>query len=170
MSSDAGFWVKQLIDEHGVALEAFLFHRTQSHADAIEIAQETYVRMLQLKDKDAIRNPRAYMFTVADRLATEHAIKQGRARSALDVSDPMLEAELAYDPAVEDQIDRAADAARLNKVLAELPPKCRTAFRLQHEYGMSYEEIAQHLGVTIHSVKKYLQQALAHCRNRLEPP
>jgi RNA polymerase sigma factor (sigma-70 family) len=169
MAADARSWVERLFREHGSALEAFLYRRTGSHADAIELAQETYLRMLQIKDLDAIRNPKAYMFSVAANLATEHGVRQGRTRAALDISDPLLEAELSHDPSFADQIDHADSTARVREVLAELPPKCRAAFYLQHGHGLSYEEIARHLGVSTHMVKKYLSQAILHCRRRLGP-
>jgi RNA polymerase sigma factor (sigma-70 family) len=170
MGDGSRSWVERLVREHGSALEAFLYRRTGSHADAIELAQETYVRMLQIKDMDAIRNPKAYMFSVAANLGTEHSTRQGHARGTLDISDPVLEAELSHDPSFAEQIDHADRAARVREALAELPAKCRAAFYLKYGHGMSYEEIAQHLGVSMHMVKKYLSQAILHCRRRLAPP
>src|SRR5438552_6747281 len=148
-------WVERLFREHGSVLEAFLYRRTGSHADAIELAQETYVRMLQIKDMDAIRNAKAYMFSVAANLAKEQATRQARARSTLDISDPVLEAELSHDPSLADQIDHADLAAQVREALAELPAKCRAAFYLQHGHGMRYEDIAQHLGASTHLLKQY---------------
>jgi RNA polymerase sigma-70 factor (ECF subfamily) len=52
-------------------------------------------------------------------------------------------------------------------VLAQLSPKCRAAVVLQYRYGLSYEDIAERLDVSPHMVKKYLAQALAHCRRRM---
>jgi len=169
MAVGTRFWVERLFREHGSALEAFLYRRTGNHADAIELAQEAYLRMLQIKDMDAIRNPKAYMFSVAANLATEHGVRQGRVRGPLDISDPVLEAELSHDPSFADQIDDADSTARVRAALAELPAKCRAAFYLQHGHGLSYEEIARHLGVSTHMVKKYLSQAMLHCRRRLGP-
>jgi RNA polymerase sigma-70 factor (ECF subfamily) len=156
--------------EHGRALEAYLYRLTGSHADAIELAQEAYLRMLQIKDRDAIRNPKAYMFRVAANLATEHGVRQGRERGTLDIGDPVLEAELSQEPGFAEQIDDADRSARLREALAELPAKCRAAFYLKYGHGMSYEEIARHLGVSTHTVKKYLSQAILHLRRRLGPP
>jgi len=170
MGSGMRSWVERLYWEHGSALEAFLYRWTGSHPDAIELANETYLRMLQIKDRDAIRSPKAYMFSVAANLAKEHATRQGRARGTLDIADPMLEAELSHDPSPAEQIDHADLAAQVRAALAELPAKCRAAFYLQHGHGMSYEEIAQHLGVSTHMVKKYLSQAILHCRRRLGSP
>lgn len=170
MQGDARSCVERLFREHGSALEAFLYQRTRSHADAIELAQETYVRMLQIRDMAGIRNPKAYMFSVAANLAVEHATRQGRARGTLDIDDPVLEAELSHDPSFADQIDEADSTARLDAALAELPARCRAAYWLQIGHGMSYEEIARHLGVSKETVKKDLSKVIQHCRQRLEPP
>src|SRR5438552_15332488 len=93
-------WVERLFREHGSVLEAFLYRRTGSHADAIELAQETYVRMLQIKDMDAIRNAKAYMFSVAANLAKEQATRQARARPPLASSDRSLGADPRLDPSL----------------------------------------------------------------------
>jgi len=49
-------------------------------------------------------------------------------------------------------------------VLEQLPSRWRTALLLQHRYGLTYQEIAERLGVSSNMVKKYLAQGLAHCR------
>lgn len=162
--------VERLYREHGRALEAFLYRLTGSHADAIELAQETYVRMLQIKDMAGIRNPKAYMFRVAINLVAEHHAKQGRAGACLDISDPELEAEISHDPSVGEQIDAAELAARRDAALAELPARCRNAYWLAYEHGMSYEEIARLFGVSKETVKKDLSRAIRHLRKRLERP
>jgi DNA-directed RNA polymerase specialized sigma24 family protein len=38
---------------------------------------------------------------------------------------------------------------------------------MQYWHGMSYEQIGERLGVSSHMVKKYLSQAVAHCRRRM---
>jgi RNA polymerase sigma-70 factor (ECF subfamily) len=52
-------------------------------------------------------------------------------------------------------------------VIDQLSPKCRAALILQYWHGLSYEEIGQRLGVSSNMVKKYLSQALVHCRRRM---
>jgi RNA polymerase sigma-70 factor (ECF subfamily) len=170
MEGDIRSCVERLFREHGRALVAFLYRRTGSYPDAIELAQETSVRMLQIKDMDAIREPKAYMFRIAHNLAVEHATRQGRARATLHVSDQALEAELAQDPSFAEQIDQTQFAARLHEALAELPARCRNGFWLQHAHGMSYEEISRHFGVSKETVKKDLSRVIKHLRQRLEPP
>jgi len=159
--------VGRLFAEQGSALQAFLRRRVRRQADAAELAQEVYVRMLRVADMTTIRNPEAYLYTVATNLAREHARQQPSDSRLLDVDDPLLQEQLAELPAFGGQIDTEQRIERLREVLGQLPPKCHAAVVLQYWHGLSYEEIAQRLGVSTHMVKKYLSQALVHCRRRM---
>ena len=159
--------VERLFSEHGGALRAFLYRRVRKHPDAAELAQEVYVRMLRVTDMDSIRNPEAYLYTVASNLAKEHARNERRDAAALDVDDPLVQEQLAELPSFGGQLDHEQRIRRLREVLQQLPAKCQAAVVLQYWHGQSYEEIAQRLGVSTHMVKKYLSQALLHCRRRM---
>jgi len=167
MADDNQAWVEQLFCEHGSALKGYLYRQSGNEQDAKELVQETYLRMLQIKDRDAIRDPKRYMFTIAGNLAKQHGREQGRERGTFDVNEASLEGELSYHPSFGDQIDEDAHLRRLREVFAELPVKCRAAYILQTAHGLSYAEIAQQLGVSTDMVKKYLSQALLHCRRRM---
>ena len=78
-----------------------------------------------------------------------------------------MQERLAELPAFAGQLDMEQSIRWLSHVLSELPPKCRAALVLQYWHGLSYEEIAQRLGVSTNMVKKYLSQALVHCRERM---
>ena len=51
--------------------------------------------------------------------------------------------------------------------MGELPPPCQAAVVLAYEDGLSYREIAEHLGVSKPMVQKYLAQALSYCRQKV---
>jgi len=159
--------VERLFSEHGGALQAFLYRRVRKHPDAAELAQEVYVRMLRVTDVASVRNPEAYLFAVASNLAKEHAQRETQARSAVDIEDPRVQEQLAELPSFGGQLDRDQRVKRLREVLDQLSPKCRAAVVLQYWHGLSYEEIGERLGVSANMVKKYLSQALAHCRRRM---
>jgi|SRR5579862_1920569 RNA polymerase sigma factor (sigma-70 family) len=159
--------VGRLFAEHGSALQAFLYRRVRRQPDAAELAQEVYLRMLRVPDMSTIRNPEAYLYTVASNLAKEHARQESKDARALDVEDPLVQEQLAELPAVAGQLDTEQRVKRLREVLGQLPAKCQAAVVLQYWDGLSYEEIAQRLGVSTHMVKKYLSQALVHCRRRM---
>ncbi len=159
--------VGRLFAERGGALQAFLSRRVRRQSDAAELAQEVYVRMLRVPDTDAIRNPEAYLFAVASNLVREHVQRDSIAAKALDIHDPLIQEQLAELPAFEGELDGEQRVRRLREVLQQLSPKCHAAVVLQYWHGLSYEEIAERLGVSTSMVKKYLSQALAHCRRRM---
>ena len=159
--------LERLFSEQGGALQAFLSRRVRKHPDAAELAQEVYLRMLRVPDMTSVRNPEAYLYAVASNLAKEHAHREARDRSALDIDDPSVQEQLAELPSFAGQLDREKTIKRLREVLDQLSPKCRAAVVLQYWHGLTYEEIGQRLGVSANMVKKYLSQAIVHCRRRM---
>src|SRR5450755_930332 len=70
--------VGRLFAEHRGALQTFFRRRIRRKADAADLAQEVYVRMLRISDQEAIRNPVHYLYTVANNLVKEHALLDQR--------------------------------------------------------------------------------------------
>jgi RNA polymerase sigma factor (sigma-70 family) len=161
--------VERLFAEHGGALQGFFRRRIRSRADASDLAQEVYLRMLRLKDLQAIRNPVSYLYTVANNLVKEHAVLERRQASGTDIDVEELAAheQLETLPAFDGDLDAAQRAARLRVVLRQLRPKCQAAVALRFTEGLSYREIAIRLGVSPQMAKKYVSQALVHCRRRM---
>jgi RNA polymerase sigma-70 factor (ECF subfamily) len=159
--------VERLFAERSGPLRAFFYRRLHHRPDAAELTQEVYVRILRMSDTDVIRNPDAFLYTVASNLAKERRVLAQRYVTGIDTDGatrPELMAEL---PDVMGQVDTLQRINRLREVLQQLSPKCRAAVLLQYWHGMSREEIAVQLGVSTNMVKKYLSQALAHCRRRM---
>jgi RNA polymerase sigma factor (sigma-70 family) len=165
MSETKKALLERLFAQHGAALLAFFYQRVRRRPDAAELAQEVYLRMLRVSDIEAIRNPEAYLYTVASNLAKEHRVLEQRSANTLDIDDA---AELLADltPASA-EIDTERRIKRLREVLRQLSPKGQAAVALHYWHGMNYQEVALQLGVSTHMVKKYLSQALAHCRRRM---
>ena len=159
--------VERLFAEQRGALQAFFYRRARCRPDAKDLAQEVYLRMLRIPDLDLIRNPEAYLFTVASNLAKEHAVNERRHGTSVDVDDADVQEQLTELPSFGSQIDAAQRVARLHEVLGQLSPKCHAAVVLQYRHGLSYADIGERLGISTHMVKKYLGQALGHCRRRM---
>jgi RNA polymerase sigma factor (sigma-70 family) len=160
--------IKRLFSEHGTTLQAFFRRRIRVTHDAPDLAQEVYIRMLRVSDTDAIRNPELYLYTVANNLVKENAVSEKRRAAWDDIDDIAVQEQLAELPQFDGEIDTSLRVRRLHEVLAQLSPKCRATVLLQYGHDLSYEEIGTRLGISSHMVKKYLAQALTHCRRRME--
>ena len=159
--------VERLFAEQRGALQAFFRRRARCRLDAADLAQEVYLRMLRVADTDAIRDLEAYLFGVASHVAKEHAAVEWRRGRTVDVEDASIQEQIAELPSFDGQIDTEQRVTRLREVLRQLPPKCQAAVVLQYRYGLSYAEIAERLEISAHMVKKYVGQALGHCRRRM---
>jgi RNA polymerase sigma factor (sigma-70 family) len=156
--------VEKLFAQHSDALQAFFYRRIRTKPDAADLAQEVYLRILRVTDTDAIRNPEAYLYTVAANLLKENAVADRRQTDLVGSADGC---EPEAPVSVDGSLDTSRRVERLRVVLRQLPPKCQAAVLLQYRHGLSYEQIANRLGVSPHMVKKYLAQALIHCRRRM---
>ncbi len=165
MSESKNTLMQLLFAEHRGGLHNFFRRRVK--VDAQDLAQEVYVRMLRLNNAQAIRNPELYLYTVANNLVKEHAVVERRLNTADDVDDFAIQEQLAELPRFENDIDTGELVKRLRLALAELSPKCQAAVAMQYRDGMSYEEIGKKLLISPNMVKKYLAQALEHCRRRM---
>ena len=117
--------VERLFAEHGGSLQAFLFRRVRKHPDAAELAQEVYVRMLRVPDIESVRNPEAYLYTVASNLAKEHARHERRDGDVVNVDDPLVQEQLAELPLYAGQLDAQERIKRLREVLHRCPRSAR---------------------------------------------
>jgi RNA polymerase sigma factor (sigma-70 family) len=159
--------VERLFAEHRGALQTFFGRRIRSKADAADLAQEVYVRMLRVSDQEAIRNPVHYLYTVANNLVKEHAVLDRRQASGIDIDEAPAHEQLETLPEFDGNLDASQRIARLGVVLQQLRPKCRAAVELRFTHGLSYRAIAEHLEVSPQMAKKYVAQALGHCRRRM---
>ncbi|HLW25460.1 MAG TPA: RNA polymerase sigma factor [Steroidobacteraceae bacterium] len=159
--------VKRLFTEHRGALQTFFVRRIRAKADAADLAQEVYVRMLRVSDEAAIRNPVHYLYTVANNLVKEHAVRDRWQASGIDIEEAPAHEQLETLPEFDEELDAKQRVARLGVVLEQLRPKCRAAVELRFAQGLSFREIAMHLGVSPQMAKKYVAQGLSHCRRRM---
>lgn len=158
--------VERLAEDHGDDLLRYISRRVRTSADARDIAQEAYVRLLRTEHKHLIRDPLAYLYRIAANLLYEFALKQREDLSGLMrwSSENRLQSQA---PEMGGDAESLALQDRLESVLRQLSPTCRAVLLLHRNEGMTYEEIANRIGISSSMVKKYLSQALQHCRFHL---
>jgi RNA polymerase sigma factor (sigma-70 family) len=158
---------------HGRPLMKFFVSRLPNSADAPDLVQEVYLRILRLDRPDLIRCPEAYLFTIASNIAHEHRLKRSNRPPHIALEDtPPDEMPMdtdAFATAAPEHAAVQADRLRkLERVLSQLSPKARATLVWARRDGQTYNEIGQRLGVSRNMVKKYLVQALAHCRKSVD--
>src|SRR5690606_37648629 len=94
----------RLFREHNRTLVLFLAARLKDEQAAREVAQEAYVKVLQLEQPGAVSFLRSYLFKVASNLAVDR-LRQQRSRRRLDQKD-------GFEDFVEDSMAERAALAR----------------------------------------------------------
>jgi len=133
----------------------------------MDVAQETYLRVLTNTSASSILQPRAFLYRTAINLTIDLFRKRQRqSEESLDV-DGVREALVA--PAEQEQVVEARERVRLlYDAILELPLRCRQVFILHKFKHRSHAEIAEHLGISISMVEKHIIKATAHCRDRFK--
>jgi RNA polymerase sigma-70 factor (ECF subfamily) len=160
--------VAQLFRSHNRNLVHFIQARLGGPmADASEVAQEAYVRLLQLEDTAAVSFLRAYLYRIAANLVIDRLSAQRRhPEQSVETCEQV---EHIADPfEVERTVLAADEYQKLLACLEELPPKCREAFTLHRLRQMSTEEVARQMGISDRMVRKHVARALIYCRYRLD--
>ena len=149
--------VERLFDEHNASLVQFLRTRLRSNEEAREVAQEAYVRLLQLDNPEAVSYFRAFLFKTAGNIAVDRIRKNSReqGRSLFNVLHD-------EEPSAEQTAVRRQTIRRVERSLEDLPPKCRKAFLLARIYGLSTREIAAQMHMSTRMIRNYLVQATLH--------
>jgi RNA polymerase sigma-70 factor (ECF subfamily) len=157
--------VAGLFREHNAALLRFTAAKLGSEHEAREVAQEAYVRLLQLDRRQTIGFLRAYLFKTAANLATDRLRARRRLPSHIAVGDEDI---FEFNLCPERQCAGQEMVAVLHRALAELPQKCRRVLVLYRMEGLTRTEIARELGIGERMVRLYLARALEHLRRRLD--
>jgi RNA polymerase sigma factor (sigma-70 family) len=161
MDQDARLrWFAREVLPHEPDVRKWLVARLRglTSCDMDEVVQEAYAR-IWATDADAIRNARAYLFVTARHIVGEH-LRRSRIVSielmadldVLNIEDEEINAHR--------RLSGKEEIARLHEIVAELPPKCRTAFRLKKFEELSQREIGERMGIAESTVEKHLAKAL----------
>lgn len=152
-------WLADHVLPHEPALRAWLSRRLHGRLgvriEVDDVIQETYATLARLDDVGHVRNPRAYLFTVAQSLVLQHV------RRASIVSIEVVAEVDALDASHDHRSpDRHAMARqelhRVGMLIAALPARCRQAFVLRKVHGLTQREIAKRMRISESTVEKHI--------------
>jgi RNA polymerase sigma factor (sigma-70 family) len=155
--------------DHGRQLRRYLANRMRAAAaDVPDLVQEVFLRLLRVPDHDAIRNPQAYLFTVASHVLHQHALRRTATPESIDIADVISELQDVpdSDPELQAQLAQRCDA--IEQGLKQRWPGAYATLVLHQGYGLPLQDISERLGVSYSMTKKYLAKALQYVEHHLQ--
>ncbi|KQQ61975.1 RNA polymerase subunit sigma-70 [Pseudomonas sp. Leaf129] len=153
--------VEVLYVRHHSWLKGWLQRRLGQAADADDLAQDTFVRIIRSRNPvDELKQPLAYLATIANsllvnrwrRLAVERAYAEALATQPEHVE---LSAEQRY--------LLIETLTEIDALLQGLSPRVREIFLLSQLDGMTYKQIAAQLELSVNQVQKSMLKAFSRC-------
>ncbi len=168
-SESSRHFVSVMEKTHGRALRRFLAARMRhAAADVPDLVQEVFLRLLRIANHESIRNPQAYLYTIASHVLHQYTLRQTVTAEPVEpmVITAELEASLESDPAEEVQLEQRFE--ELGRGLEQLSPRAYATLLMYRCEGATLEQIGKRLGVSRVMAKKYLIKAMTYCQQRLE--
>ncbi|MDC8830812.1 RNA polymerase sigma factor [Alteromonas gilva] len=145
------------------ALKAFIYGLTHDSTQADDIYQETLLRTGRSTRFAELDNPLAYMITVAKSVLYDFQRK--RTPNAVDIDS--IDNESASDGPELAYLNQQKLAC-VERILSAMSPLRRQVFLLRRVDGMSRDDIAASLNISVEAVKKHLTRAMVELTLKLE--
>jgi RNA polymerase sigma factor (sigma-70 family) len=147
-------------------LVGYFRKRVRDAAEAEDLTQEVFLRVLRRCDVAAISDVRSYLFETALSVLIDRS-RRDKARHKIQHAAYAAEDHMAVDfPSERVLLGREA-LRTAHAVLRDMPERTRTIFVLRRLEGMKYSEIAVRLGISVSAVEKHMLRAMLLLTERM---
>lgn len=159
--------IEQLFHHHRHELIRAIRRFVRCEQAAADLAQDTYMRFLNMRRSVSVSFPRALLFRTAKNLAIDH-LRRGKFEPQGSGTADLFPDIPSGAPSPERALFDKQRVRILSQAIDSLPPRCREAFLLHRVHECSYREIAGRLSISESAVEKLIMRALVHCREMLQ--
>jgi RNA polymerase sigma factor (sigma-70 family) len=163
MSNPPSSSVERLYGDHNVWLRKWLGWRLGCGADAADLAQDTFVRLLLKPVQPVFENTlaaRGYLRRIANGMCINLWQRREIEQAWLDTLAVQPE---SHTPSAEHSAAVLQALQEVGQMLTGLPTKAAQAFVLAVVCQMTDREVAAELGVSDRMVRKYVARAMLGC-------
>jgi RNA polymerase sigma-70 factor, ECF subfamily len=153
----------RVYDLHADAIYAYALNLTRHDADARDLVQELFRRLADRPVNAGLRDERSWLLRSLHNLAVDTI----RRRDSRERTRDRWAAEPATPFAPTSDPDEAAFRRELSEALGDLPPEQRAVVHLKLWEELTFEEIAQVLGVSPNTAASRYRYGLDKLRGRL---
>lgn len=140
-----------------------------SRSLAEDLVQEAWLRFDSASDRQFVREPLNYLYRIVRNLALDRqrkTIREGRIFAPIDIeSAAAVSPDMPATPETEALF--RDELRQLERALATLPERSRTAFEMHKFGGARLREIAEFLGISLSMAQVLVDDAMEHCKREL---
>ncbi|SEM04610.1 RNA polymerase sigma-70 factor, ECF subfamily [bacterium A37T11] len=134
---------------------------------ADEALQDLFMKLWENREKIDPEQPiKAYLFRIAENLVYDRFRKASRDK---EMRKHFLNTATELYSHIEEKLFDAENRTLLYKAIDQLPPKRREVVILCKIDGLSYEEAAQQLGVSVNAINDHIKKANAFFKQYFNP-
>ncbi|WP_411562903.1 sigma-70 family RNA polymerase sigma factor [Pseudomonas shirazensis] len=152
--------VQSLYQTHHQWLCGWLRQRLGCVDNAADLAQDTFIRVITQRKATELREPRAYLSTIARSLMIDMFRRRYLEQAYLETLTLSPE---PLDISPETRALIIETLMEIDRMLDGLGGRTREIFLLAQLDGLSYVEIGRRLNISVNTVKKHAVRALTHC-------
>lgn len=156
---------EHIFNEYYGLLKSYAMRFMEEQADADEVVQEVYVKFWEKCERLAPDSSiKSYLYRSVHNTCLNY-IKHEKVKDSYKqyVIGFMEE---AYDAHAEEK-NTDGIQLRIYEAIDNLPPRCSEIFKLSRLEGLKYQEIADHLNISIKTVEVQMGKALKVLRDKL---
>lgn len=153
---------REIFNEFYVPVRNFLYFKCSDADLAEDLAQDTFVKLWENRERIDRKTVKAYLYTIAGNTAINYLKRQ--------------QLQYKFINSVSDRSDRDTPAflmemdefqEKLQKVIGDMPDGSREVFLMNRIEDLKYREIAERLNISIKAVEKRMSKALQILREKL---
>jgi RNA polymerase sigma-70 factor (ECF subfamily) len=167
MSWDKTSYLQTLFLRYASEIEGFLSIRYPKETDLSDIVQETFLRLSQSSESEAIQNPKAYLFQTAVNITIDR-YRWRESRCLVNNSEDELSALPSVQHTPEHQYQLQQQLQQFETLLDSLPLLQRHAFILYRIHDCSHAEIARRLGISVRCSQRYVMLSMQYLHEQLQ--
>lgn len=151
-----------IFKEHYKAIRNFIYFKCSDADMAEDIAQDTFLKLWETRHKIDKRTIKAYLYTIAQNIT----INQQKRNSLKFKFQKKPTADRDFDTP-EKLAEMQEYEMKLNNVIAMLPDGGREVFLMNRLEDLTYNEIAERLGLSVKAIEKRMSKVLKILRDNL---
>lgn len=153
--------VEVLYLQHHSWLKGWLQRRLGQAADADDLTQDTFVRIIRSRSPvNELKQPLAYLATIANSLLVNRWRRLAVERAYAEALAARPE---RFELSAEERYLLIETLTEIDELLHGLSPRIREIFLLSQLDGLTYKQIAAQMGLSVNQVQNSMLKAFSRC-------